>query len=229
MVNVGSLLALGLIGLALVFNKEIALFLGALKFAGGATGGGGGEVAFEDSLAGKAVETTFGTQAVTNLTSNLTQTPLPEDPLFGTEGIFTNPEESSLAPIFVAGQETAKIFTDPEVSVLAPVFQAGEETRKIVDQIAESIFKAGEETAKVTIPAIQDFEKTISDTLGGLTSFFGGQQEPKMILTQAEATDPTRDKGTQDIIVAQQPDPSLVSPFIKAPEIRTRGEIRFGR
>jgi len=192
LVSVGGIVALGLIGLVLIFNKEIAGFLGVLKFAQGATGGGGGEVAFDESLAGKAVETTFGTQAVTNLTSNLTLTPLPEDPLFGISGIFTNPEESALAPIFVAGQETAKIFTDPAESVLSPVFQAGEETRKIVDQIEESIFKAGEDTAKVTIPALQDFTKSISDALGGLVSFFGGQQEPKMILTQEEATDPTR-------------------------------------
>jgi len=191
-VSIGGILALALIGLALVFNKEIATFLGVLKFAKATTGGGGGEVPFEESLAGKTVETTFGTQALENLTSNLTLTPLPEDPLFGTQGVFTNPEESALSPIFVAGQETAKIFTDPAESILAPVFQAGQETQKIVAQIGESIFKAGEETAKVTIPAIQDFEKTISDTLGGLFSFFGGQQQPKMILTQEEATDPTR-------------------------------------
>ena len=187
-----AVVALGLIGLVFLFRNDIASFLGVLRFASGATGGGGGEVPFEESLAGKAVETTFGTQAVTNLTSNLTATPIPEDPLFGTQGIFTNPEESALSPIFVAGQETAKIFTDPAESVLSPVFQAGEETRKIVDEISKSIDQAGQVAGVNAITALQEFEKVISDTLGGLFSFFGGQQEPKMILTQEEATDPTR-------------------------------------
>ena len=64
--SIGGILALPLIGLALVFNKEIATFLGVLTFAQATTGGGGGEVPFDESLAGKTADTTFGTQALEN-------------------------------------------------------------------------------------------------------------------------------------------------------------------
>jgi len=61
------------------------------------------------------------------------------------------------------------------------------------------------------------------------TNLFGGQTQPKQMLSKATVTDPTRQTPSRGIIVAQQPDPSLVSPFIKPQKIKSRGELRFGR
>jgi len=177
----------------------------------------------------------------------------------------------------VPEQGIAKEFLDVLGGVGAgeAVEQAGVVTRTAVDQAVFDLTQGVDnltQQAKTQIGEVElGFQQTqtnIADFFTGVsegfTSFFGGQQEPKIILTQETVSDPTilqrkagvfEPKSTtltkpeaEPIITAEQPDPSLVSPFLtltqpKDPETllreiesetltsgtKTRGELRFGR
>jgi len=158
------------------------------------------------------------------------------------------------------------------------VFEAGVETRKGVDEALFNLQQGSENLSqqiKTQIGEVElGFQQTqtnIADFFTGISegfvSFFGGQTEPKMILTKETAStppptetetatilqkkagvfvpsEPTKTElesesiiktttEQKEIITAEQPDLSLVSPFLTAfqteQEEETRGEIRFGR
>jgi len=159
------------------------------------------------------------------------------------------------------------------------VFEAGVETRKGVDEALFNLSQGAEnlsEQIKTQVGEVElGFQQTqtnIADFFSGISegfaTFFGGQTEPKMILTKETASTPPptetktatilqkkagvfvpTEKTTtevesvpfaqvttaeqKEIIVAEQPDLSLVSPFLTAfqteEEEKTRGELRFGR
>jgi len=225
LVSAGDVILVSAIGLAIFFSKDIIGFLNSLK--------------------GFSVS-----DIAPQLNINIPPLPpLPEIPI---------PPEISAIPT-----EVAKIFTEPQISVLAPVFEAGVETRIGVDKALFDLEQSSEnfaEQVKTQVGEVElGFQQTqtnIADFFTGIstgfTTFFGGQQEPKMILSKETATQPPPEpipilqkkagvfeptvieKITEPIIEAQQPDLSLVSPFLTGgtvieEEEKTRGELRFGR
>lgn len=243
MVGAGDVILVGGIILGLFFSKDIINFLNSLK---GFT----------------------ATDLIPSVNINIPPLPPlpPEITAIPTEvsKIFTDPAKSVLSPVFVAGQETAKIFTDPATSVLSPVFEAGVETRVGVDKAIFDFQQSSEnfaEQIKTQIGGIElgfqqtqtNIDKFFTSISEGFVSPFGGQTEPKMVLTKDTATEPPQEPTpilqkkagvfepavkeiiTDPIIQAEQPDLSLVSPFltgggvIEVEEEQTRGELRFGR
>jgi len=163
------------------------------------------------------------------------------------------------------------------------VFQAGVETREGLDEVIFNITQGADNLSqqiKTQIGGVElGFQQTqtnIENVLKGISesfaTIFGGQTEPKIILTKdtvnqppptetktatilqkkAGVFEPTEKIETvidpvpfavvttaeqkeeqKTIITAEQPDLSLVSPFLTAfqttEEEKTRGELRFGR
>jgi len=219
MVGAGDVILVVSIGLAIFFSKDIIGFLNSLK---GFT----------------------AQDLIPSLQINFPDFPeFPDIPI---------PPEITAIP-----KETAKIFTDPATSVLAPVFEAGVETRIGVDKAIFDLEQSSENFAQQVKTQIGEvelgFQQTFTGISEGFVTFFGGQTEPKMILTKDTATQPPEEptpilqkkagvftptvieKVIDPIIKAEQPDLSLVSPFltgggvIEVEEEKTRGELRFGR
>lgn len=223
MVNLSSVILISGIGLAIFFRKDIADFLNSLKGFGtgdvnvnlipegaipevpplpesGLAGGlldvlGGAGTAQSVFVAGQ--EARIETEKAVGATAEALKVNI-TDPVLT---IFTKPQESILQPVFEAGQVAG-----------STVFQAGVATQQGLENIDQQIqTQIGEVQLgfQQTQQNIDDFFVGVSESFGSL---FGGQSTPKAILTTTTASTPT--PTTTDIIEAEQPDLTLVSPFL---------------
>lgn len=147
-----SLIALAALGIALfVFRDKISGFFSDI------TGGAQGTAQIAET----------GGILARNLQSNLTATPLPEDPLFGEKGVFTSvlPEAAGATGDFFGGIFSG--ITDFFGSILNPLPEAGGEVAIPVAPIP---------TPDLSIPVAPSIAPTvIAPFQGGGPSFEGGQ------------------------------------------------------
>jgi len=194
MVNLSSVILVSAIGVGLFFSKDIIAFLNSLKGFGQLPEAFGElpeegiipaipNVLFGEGTTKQIVETVGGVQK-TIFDLGVETRKQVDIGLAETQKTL----EQAGAGIFEAGVATREA-----------IFKAGVETQVAVSQIGESISQAG----VVTREAVEGFGTGIFEAgvatreavdvfFAPLFSLFGGQTQPKMILTQEQITDPTR-------------------------------------
>jgi len=93
----------------------------------------------------------------------------------------------SVAETQKAFEETGKNIFEAGVASREAIFGAGVETQKVIAGVGEGIFEAGVATRTAFDESIQNIQTGIAEAGANIFSFFGGQTQPKMILTKAEA------------------------------------------
>jgi len=185
LVNLASVILVVGIGLTIFFRKDIGDFLNSLK------GFGNVSQAFAEipplpagGLVEAGTDVIFGAGTSQKIGSGLEQ---------AREDIFQAGVEARKT-VDVSIQETQKALEATRESIFQAgvatresIFQAGVETQKVVAGVGEQIFQAGVATRTAFDKSIQDIQTGFEEAGANIFSFFGGQTQPKMILTQAQA------------------------------------------
>jgi len=208
MVNFSTIAIIGGLGLLIFFQKDVGNFLNQFKGFGAEFGKDFGKIP--------------------DITINVPSFGIPE--AFAETGKVA---EQAGAGIVGALGETGKAIEQAGVGAREVIFQAGVEARAGLDKTIEDtqagfeqfgkdvqtnigiigtglteifggIFPAPKTTVSETTPSI-----VTTSRRSGTTTRFGGQTAPKEILTKETATTPK-------LIISEQPDLSLVSPFLRA-------------
>ncbi len=205
MVSLGTLGVLGAIGLLVFFREDISTALGNLKGFGSEFGRDFGKVP--------------------DITINVPSFGIPE--AFAETGKVA---QEAGAGIDEGVGEVAKSIEEAGKGAGEVIFQAGVDARKDFDKTIEDTQNAFEQFGKDVetnigiigtgltdlfggifptkeITTVSEAVPTITSRRAGTTSRFGGQTAPKEILTKETATTP-------ELIISEQPDLSLVSPFL---------------
>lgn len=214
MVSIGTLIGIGAIGLVVFFREDISTALGNLKGFGSEFGRDFGKVPDIN---------------LPDITINV--------PDFGIPKAFADTgevAEEAGAVITTALTETGEAIREAGVGAREVIFEAGVSARKDFDKTIEEAQANFEQFGK-------DVETNIGIIGEGLTSIFGGLFPSKEMTTVSEAvptiTSTSRRAGTEtrfggqtapkevltketastpELIISEQPDLSLVSPFLKS-------------
>lgn len=161
------LIAVGVLALAFFFRNELGSFLKGFQtqqaFADDPVG-------FTQSSAGKAIESTFGTQALANLTSNLT--------------FDTSIAEKQLADLQAKIEST--IIQPIAVGVNTSLLDAQKNLEQFAKDSQKNITTAIETTQKEFGQAGESITTFFADASTNIQSFFGGQAIPKVIATTVD-------------------------------------------
>jgi hypothetical protein len=197
LVNLASVILVSGIGLALFFSKDIVDFLNSLKGFGQLPEGFGEIPPLPaGGLIEAGTDVVFGAGTTKKIGSGLEQT---REEIFkagvGTqEAIFQAGVETrktfdkGIIETQKALEETGKAIVATGEAIREPIFKAGVETQKTIAGVGEEIFQAGVATRTAFDQSIENISKTFEQGGSAIFSFFGGQSQPKMILTQPEAT-----------------------------------------
>lgn len=259
MVNLASVILVVGIGLTVFFRKDIGDFLNSLK------GFGNVSQAFAEipplpagGLVEAGVDVVLGAGTTQRIGAGLEQA---REDIFQAGVDTAKLVEEARQSIFDEGvkaresfdisiQETQKAFeatgkaiSQAGVATRESIFQAGVEAQKVVAGASEQIFQAGVATRTAFDESIQNISTTFGEIGSGIFSFFGGQTQPKMVLTKAQAQgEPTPSFSVAGIPIATRIKTTDLTIFnaitegekdfalaqlVKPPP--TRGELRFGR
>jgi len=208
MVNFSTIAIIGGLGLLIFFKKDVGSFLNQFKGFGAEFGKDFGKLP--------------------DITINVPDFGIPE--AFAETGKVA---EATGAGIVGAISETGKAIEQAGVGAREVIFQAGVEAREgfdksiadtqagfeqfgkdvetnigIIGEGLTSIFGGIFPTKEITTVSETAPSIVTTSRRSGTTTRFGGQTAPKEILTKETAT-------TEKLIVSEQPDLSLVSPFLK--------------
>jgi len=221
MVNFSTIAIIGGLGLLIFFQKDVGKFLDQFK--------GFGE--------------NFGAVNLPDINISI--------PSFGIPEAFAETGEAvgqAGAGIVGALTEVGSNIEQAGIGAREVIFQAGVEAREGFDQSIKETQQNFEQFGKDVQTNIGIIGAGITEFVGGIfpdpktiisekapsivttsrrsgtTTRFGGQTAPKEILTQQTAT--TGTGTTTDPFKAQQPDPSLVSPFLSKFRDPTKGLVQ---
>ena len=205
MVNFSTVAIIGGLGLLIIFRKDVGGFLDSFKGFG----------------------TNLGKIELPDVNINVPDFGIPE--AFAETGKVA---EATGAGIVGALGETGKAIEQAGIGAREVIFQAGVEAREGFDQSIKETQENFEQFGKDVQTNIGIIGTGITDFFGGIfptkeittvseatptitttsrrtgtATRFGGQTAPKEILTKETATTP-------DLIISEQPDKSLVSPFL---------------
>jgi len=177
------LIGIGIIALAFFFRNELGAFFKGFQqqqaFADD-------PVEFTQSTAGKAIESTFGSQALKNLTSNLT--------------FDTSIAEKQFADL--STKVSTGIIQPISVGVNTSLVEAQQNLESFAKASQEGIAKAQTDVSKTFQQAGESITSFFGEATTNFQSFFGGQSTPKVIATtinvsqqQEPIKDPIRGGG----------------------------------
>ncbi len=223
MVNFSTIAIIGGLGLLIFFQKDVGKFLDQFK--------GFGE--------------NFGAVNLPDININVPNFPtLPDIDLPDVGGAIFDAGKSARQVTDKIAIDVSQFGQDVQTNIATALDEAGKtfdlgikETQKNFEQFGQDVqtnigiigtgitefvgglFPAPKTTVSQTTPSIVTTSRRT-----GTTTRFGGQTAPKEILTPTTAT--TGTGTTTDPFKAQQPDPSLVSPFLSKFRDPTKGLVQ---
>jgi len=196
MVNFSTVAIIGGLGLLIIFRKDVGGFLDSFKGFG----------------------TNLGQVNLPDININVPEIP----PVFGevAGGVAKSVEQAGI-DIGQFSEDVQKNIFDAGVEARKGVDQSIKETQENFEQFGKDVqtnigiigtgisdaFAGLFPTKEIT--TVSEATPTIISRRAGTTTRFGGQTAPKEVLTKETAVTP-------ELIVSEQPDKSLVSPFLTA-------------